>query len=123
MFFMIFTTVLSWLSWMLVIWGIDPSESGVFGFALFYTTLFLSCVGSLTLTGVLFRLAILKRSDVISREVRIAFRHAVLLSIVGITSLILIAQVRFYWSIFFPIILCIIGLEYVFLLGDASRRI
>ncbi len=122
MLFMGFATTLSWFSWIVVVWGIDPVQAGSFSFALFYVTLFLSLIGSFTLAGVVYRILVLRRSDILSREVRISFRHSILLSVVAVVSLALSAQPFFRWSIFIPVLLIVSGVEYVFLLGDASHR-
>src|SRR5437867_2692359 len=90
-------TLLSAFAWTVVVWSTDPYQAGVTGFLMFYFTLFLALVGALTIIGTLYRIVLLKRNDVVSREVKISFRHAVALSVSGVTALLLSAQGRFHW--------------------------
>lgn len=118
-----FATAIAVTGWATVVRNIDPTQSGATGLILFYLTLFTSLVGALTLLGILFRVHVAKRRDVVLREVRVAFRHAILLSTTAVASLALAANRSFrWWSL--PILLLIVGAaEYVFLNRDAARRL
>lgn len=107
---------------MYVIFNINPFESGLIGLFVFYISLYASLVGLLSLAGIIFRVHIRNRLQTAFREVRIAFRHAVLLSGVAVTALIL-SSINWlaWWN--FMILLAVIGLlEYVFLTIQESRR-
>lgn len=123
MIFMLLGTFLSWSAWGLVIWNMDPTEAGIAGFVLFYLTLLMSLVGTMTLLGVVYRVMLLKRHALVMREVRIAFRHAILISLVGIISLILSGLGFLRWWAITAMILLVCGLEYLFLIGEESRRV
>lgn len=93
------------------------------GLFLFYLTLFAALIGTMAVFGVLYRVMILKRKDVVSREVKITFRHSILLSIVGIVSLALSAANRLNPWIVGALFLIVGVVEYGFLLVQESRRV
>ena len=107
---------------MLVVWNIHPLQAGLGGLAIFYLTLCLALMGTLTLFGVLYRVLLSHRKDVIAREVRVAFRHAVFLSLVSTGALVLSGQGGLRWWMIAMMILGISGIEYLFLLREESRR-
>jgi Ca2+/Na+ antiporter len=115
-------TILSVGAWFFVIWTTDPFESGLSGLALFYITLGMSLIGSLTLSGVFYRVGILGRRDVVTREVKTSFRHAIALSLVAMISLMLSAQGQLRWWYILGLIVITTMIEYVFLMKDESRR-
>jgi len=105
-----------------VILNVNPFESGLIGLFVFYISLYASLIGLMSLAGITFRIHIRNRQQTAFREVRIAFRHAVLLSGVAVVALILSSINWLAWWNFF-ILLAIIGvLEYVFLTIQESRR-
>ncbi len=115
-------TVLAWAGWVVVLMNTDPSQAGVSGFALFYLTLFTSLVGVFALLGVGFRVYVAKRKDVVLREVRIALRHAVLLSAASVAALAISAHGWFRWWVLIVLILGVSAAEYLFLLREEPRR-
>lgn len=121
--FMCLATLLSWAGWGLVIWNMDPSQVGIMGFLLFYVTLGMALLGSLTLLGVVYRVVFLQRQTVLIREVRVAFRHGVLVSLLGVGSLALSGVGSFRWWIILLFIGAVSALEYFFLIGEESRRV
>src|SRR5689334_2085133 len=120
--FMTIATILSWGAWVLVLNTTNPQEAGMAGFLVFYVTLLLSLVGTLTLFGTAYRVLFLRREGVMAREVRIAFRHAVLLSIAAVTALVLSAQGWLTWWALLLLLIAMSILEYVFLLREEGRR-
>ncbi len=115
-------TIVALAAWTYIVFFVNPDEAGIAGFVLFYITLFAACIGMLTLAGVLFRVHLRKRQETAFREVRIAFRHATLLSFVAVLCLALSAQgwLNFWWFLFFLVLIG--GLEYAALLIQESRR-
>lgn len=89
---MIGATILAWIAWGVVVTGIDPFEAGVFGVGLFYITLFVAFIGTASLVLAFVRVKVMKRDKVLSREIRTAFRHAILFAIVMVVSLGLSAR-------------------------------
>lgn len=115
-------TLLAWGAWAAVIFQVNPDEAGILGIVLFYLTLAISLVGSFSIMGVAYRVHALKRTHVVSREVRIAFRHAVLLSAVAIASLILSTTSWLRWWTFLILIASVGIIEYIALLIQETRR-
>jgi hypothetical protein len=114
-------TVLAWIGWGIVLFNMSPQEAGFFGFVLFYLTLGVALVGTLALLGSGIRILLLRRHDVPSREIQIAFRHAILFSATTIVSLLLAAHGWFrMWSIAILVLLVSIA-EYVILTGRHGR--
>lgn len=115
-------TVLAWLAWVSVLQNVNPDEAGWLGHAAFYVTLFIALVGLASLLGTIIRVHLLKRSQLVLREVKIAVRHGVLLSLMAVVSLLLSLIGWFtWWS--FALLLAVLGaVEYTSLLVQESKR-
>lgn len=85
-------TVLAWAAWALILLNVNPFETSLAGLALFYVTLAAGIVGAVTLALTFIRVGLLRRAHVPGREIKIAFRHALLFMFVAIFSLILSAH-------------------------------
>ncbi|MFZ2803895.1 MAG: hypothetical protein WA001_01605 [Patescibacteria group bacterium] len=120
--FMTLSTAVAWVAWSIVLFNVNPAETSVFGFILFYVTLVTGMIGSLSLIGVFYRVVLLRRKDVISREVKVSFRHALLLSFVAVSALALSSQGLLHWWVLFVLILVVSLFEYASLLIQQSRR-
>ena len=105
-----------------VMTNVDPYEGTIMDFVLFYLTLGMSLIGLLSFMGSLYRVKVLKRKDVVSREVKIAFRHAILLSFVAVLSLILLTQGLFHIWVLLLLIVVSSGIEFVALKIQQSAR-
>lgn len=114
-------TVLAWFGWAMIILHIAPREASAPGFIMFYLTLGVALVGTLTLVFSIFRVYILRRS-VVEREIRTSFRHAILCSLIVIISLVLSAAGRF--SVWYSFLLLAVAsvVEYLFLQAHYGRR-
>lgn len=119
---MVVGTLVAWLGWGIVLWNVNPKEAGGLGFGLFFLTLLMGLVGAITLFGLLVRLVVMKRHELVIREVKTSFRHAVILSIVSIVSLVFSAQGWLSWWVLIVFIVVAGALEYVSLLIQHSRR-
>lgn len=116
------STLFAWIGWAIVVMNVNPSESGSVGFVLFYITLTTGLIGVLALAGILYRMMILKRRDVVIREVKTSFRHAILLSAIAVSSLAFSASGQLYWWVLLVLIMSASILEYVALIVQQSRR-
>ncbi len=116
------STAMAWIGWAIVLFNINPFETGLPGFAIFYITLCVGMVGILTLAGILYRVRLRKRQTVISREVKISFRHALLLTAVSVIALILSQQGVLHWWVLIVLIAIAAILEYLSLLVQYARR-
>ena len=115
-------TLIAWAAWALVIFNVNPDEAGLSGFLLFYVTLGTGLIGTLSLLGIWYRVILLGRKDVVTREVKASFRHAVLLSFVAGSALALSAKGLLHWWVLFVLIIAASVLEYVSLILQHSRR-
>lgn len=122
-FFMSLATLLSWVAWAIIVWNTNPLETGIGGFVIFYVTLLMGLVGMITLMGLSYRVIVLKRSSVISREVRISFRHGVALAAMAVIALALSAKDLLNWWIMLILVAAVSVLEYIFLIKEESRRL
>lgn len=115
-------TLIAWGGWIAVLLNVNPNEGGYIGFLLFYLTLLIALVGTFSLLGIFFRVYIKKRHHVVIREVHIAFRHAIFMSIMAVTSLALSANGWLQWWVFLLLLAIIALLEYVALIIQEGRR-
>lgn len=115
-------SLLAWGSWFIVIFQVNPDEAGFVGLVLFYLTLLIALVGTFTLFGIFFRAYIKKRHHVLSREVKIAFRHALFLSVMAVACLALSVHSWLRWWVFLLMLGVIAAIEYVVLVIQEGRR-
>lgn len=83
-------TAAAWLAFVVVLVSIDPLRAGWVGLAFFYLTLGLASIGTLSIGGATIRVRA-RPEDMPSRQVARAFRQAVLISILVISSLVLLS--------------------------------
>lgn len=115
---MILTTIVAWISWIVVVHGVDPSRSGMLGFVLFYTTAIFSIFGSIACVGLVFRLWRSKEQPA-SRLVLHSFRQSILLTGVSIGSVLLFSQGWLRWWTALLVVLIATLIEITFV---SSRR-
>lgn len=115
-------SLIAWATWLLVLFTVNPFESGFLGFGMFYIALMVALVGTLSIVGFGIRMLIYKHEAVVLREVTTAFRQACLLSIVLIGSLLLQSKSLLAWWNVLLFILLISILELFFLSSRFSRR-
>lgn len=115
-------SLMAWATWVLVIFTVNPFESGVLGFFMFYVALAVALVGTLSLIGFGVRMLIYKHEAVVLREVTTAFRQACLLALVLIGSLLLQSQSLLAWWNVLLFVLLVSILELFFLSSRLSRR-
>jgi hypothetical protein len=115
-------TVLAGATFALVLFRTEPASAGTFGFILFYCSLFFTVCGILSLGGFLVRI-LLHRTELLSRMVGIAFRQAVLLSVLVVGTLFLRSQHLLSWwnSLFFVVVLSVI--EFLFVSLERPKRV
>ncbi len=113
-------TILCWISWGIILWNIDPSETELGGFILFYLSLFLSLMGTITLGGSLIRLKF-NRNKLILKQAIIAFRQAIWFSLLIIFFLILQSFHLLYWWNIGLFILFLAVLECFFMSLEKSQ--
>jgi len=105
---MITATLLCWVAFCVVLYSINPFETILLGFLLFYISLFLAAVGTLSLLGFTFRY-IFNKNAFITSQVVVSFRQAVLFATLIVISLYLQSQnLITWWNLLILIILLIV---------------
>ena len=119
--FMGMATALAWLGWLVVLFRLNPDEVGWSGIALFFLTLYMGLVGTFATASLSYRVLKLKR-PIVSREMRIAFRHAFLLATGGCLLLFLAAKDILSLGVLALIFVVFGGLEFLALWLDQHQR-
>ncbi len=113
-----FGTALSWAAAALIIFGIDPTETQAVVFAALYFSLLLGLTGLLSIIGFLLRVWLLPK-ELLSRQVLVSFRQAVLLSLLAVIGLILQSRSLLTW---FNASLVVIGMTLIEFLFISARN-
>ncbi|MBI2984752.1 MAG: hypothetical protein HYY50_03960 [Candidatus Kerfeldbacteria bacterium] len=114
-------TIMSWTAWWLVLTTLNPFTNGAVAPALFYLSLWLALLGTITLLGFFVRYW-LDREKVLFRQVEIALREAIILSSGTILALLLQAARLLRWWTAVVLALLVLMVEFFYLATD-SRRI
>jgi len=108
------SAVFCWIIWALVLYLIDPTETGLLGFVFFYLSLFLALAGTLSVVGLLLRMKFGK-GELIFKTVTISFRQATMLAFLVIGGLLLKSKnLLTWWNVLF-LVLALTVLESFFL--------
>lgn len=103
---MLLATILAWFGFFIIINSFDPNQGGLMVFSLFYTTLFLSIFGTLSLLGFLFRNIFNKRKALARVMALESFRQALIFSIILVVAMMMqAARVLTWWNMLLLIIL------------------
>jgi len=105
------TTVICWIIFIYVILSINPDTTNWIGFLLFYSSLFLSIVGTTTIIGFIVRFVAIKQK-LAFHLVKEAFRQSFLFALLIIISLLLLERNLFTWLNLFFLIISLSILEY-----------
>lgn len=90
-------TLLCWVAWFFVVRNTSPVSANLLVFFAFYTSLFLSIVGTFSVAGFLIRRFFSKNDEVVFHHVRQTFRQSMLLAVVSIVMLMLLAHSLLFW--------------------------
>ena len=95
---LIFSTILCWACFGLILFYIDPQESGWTGLSIFYASLFFALTGTLSLIGFYLRVWFSK-NEIVYAHVFPAFRQGMFLSLILVISLVLQAlRILTWWD-------------------------
>ena len=112
---MVALTLICWAIFGYVVFTIDPYQTNIVGFSMFYSTLFIALVGTAAIVGFLVRFVGLKRA-LAFKSVKEAFRQSFLFSLLVVIGLYLLSKDLFTWLNLFYLIGGLSILEF-FLLG------
>ena len=114
-------TLLSWLTWVMVLLRVDPQNGGFVAQALFFVSLWMALVGTGTLLGFGARY-IFEHEPIPFRQMAVAARQALTLSLAVVLMLGLQAgRALSIWTALLVVLLAI-GVEAFFLAGQSRYR-
>ena len=120
--FMTIATTLCWAVWFIVISNINPDQGGMFGYLLFYISLFLSLSGTISIIGFLIRKKIDKKDIVVFHHVRHTFRQGILVSSLMILALFMQQLQMLNWLTGILVIAVFLILESIFFAGRKYKN-
>lgn len=108
-------TALAWGAVGIIIATVDPTDTQLVVFGVFYASLWLALTGTLSIIGFVLRVALLKKQLVVSRHVAVSFRQAVLLALLIVVSLFLQSRSLLTWWNALLIVAALTVLEFFFI--------
>ncbi len=99
-------TLIAFLAWIVVLFNIDPQDAGLFSSSIFYSSLSIASIGTISVIGTMIRMWI--HSDELPvRSVLRSLRQSIWLTLLLIGSLILLAHNLYHWwSVILLILFC-----------------
>ncbi|MEI6288751.1 MAG: hypothetical protein WCP18_04265 [bacterium] len=110
----ILATIIAWGVWVMFLYQIDPTQSGIFDFALFYSSLFISLVGTFFLASFAWR-RIFNKFSLEFRIVGTSFRQAIFLSFLLVGLLFLEHLNLLTWWNIILFVMSVVIVEYLFI--------
>lgn len=110
-------TLACWSAWFVVLFNIDPKQSGFVGLAGFYASLFLAALGTLTVLGFVFRKAF-SHDPIAIHHIGVAVRQGLFLALAGTAALLLLGTGMFTWWAVGLLVAGFTLLEFFFLTRD-----
>ncbi len=102
---MTLATLSAWIAWIFVVNSMDPTQSGLIAFLLFYLTLFMAMLGTSVLFGTLIRIW-MRPNELLYRQTLRSFRQGIMLSGLFFSTLFLISfEVLRWWTILLLLVL------------------
>lgn len=111
---MFLSTIVCWLAFGLILYYVNPYNSGALGLIAFYISLFFASIGTLTLIGFYLRVWFSK-NEILFAHVNPSFRQAILLSIILVGSLVLQAFRLLTWWDGSLFVISIVLVEFYFI--------
>lgn len=111
-------TLFCWLTWLVVLFYINPREAGFVGFTMFYLSLFLALVGTFSLIGFFARVWF-SRETFIFRHLGVATRQSIWFSILLVAGLMLQGGGMLKWWSALLLVIFLVLFEFFFI----SRKV
>jgi hypothetical protein len=99
------------VAWIFVLLQIDPEHTTLIGYFFFYSTLFMSIVGTFSVAGFLVRQLLIKDAAIIFRHVKKTFRQSITIATLSIICLLFLQFNLLKWWNGLLLILLFIILE------------
>ena len=90
-------TLISFGAVLLILTMVNPEQTSMAVFAVFYASVFLAITGAVSIIGFTLRVLLLKKQLFLSKEVAVSFRQAVLVAALMIGVLLLQSHNLFSW--------------------------
>lgn len=119
---MVLGTVISWMSWGLVIFNFDPNQVSFLGLAMFYLSLFLGLAGLIFLFSSWLKSKFFKK-QLLFPKLRTSVRHAVFFSILILGWAFLKSQNLLRWWLMLLFILILTVLEFFFISSQRQKNL
>lgn len=110
-------TVVCWIGWIILIFKVDPTDSGFVEFMVFYFSLFLSLLGSFFLLTFAVR-KLFNKLDMDYKIVAVSFRQSIFFAGLFVLVLFLQSMSLLAWWNLLIIVLALCLLEFFFLSGQ-----
>ncbi|TAK03713.1 hypothetical protein EPO34_00940 [Patescibacteria group bacterium] len=117
---MALASVAAWLSWIIVLVAIDPSQAGTLGFVFFYLTLAAALIGSIATLGAAVRVWA-RREELAARHVSKSLRHGLFVTALVMLSLLLLPKGFLTWWTATLLIIFFSLLELAFVSAQKGR--
>ena len=114
MFFIVLGTIISWVTWGMIVFNSNPEQAGFLVFSLFYLSLFLALSGLIFLVGYWFKKKFFKKQLPFYR-VKSSVRHGVFFAILILSWAILKSHNLSRWWNLALLILILAILEFFFI--------
>ncbi len=118
---MLVATLMSWGAWFLVLFLVAPRDAGMLGMFLFYISLFLGIMGTLSIVGLFVRHMRAKNRFVVEKVID-SFRQAFWFACLVIVSLILQSKGQLTWWNALLLVLIVAVLEFFFISATRGRE-
>lgn len=115
-------TLATWVLVSVIVLSVNPFAAQPAVLAVFYLTLFLALSGTFALIGFVLRLGLLRRDRLVSFQVFVSFRQAVLLAALSILLLFLRSVGRLNWVSLTLSLIGLTALEFLFISVGLKRR-
>ncbi len=115
-------TLLSWSAVGMIVTMTDPTQTQSVVFVILFASLFLALTGTLSISGFLMRVWLLRKQYFISKEVLVSFRQAILLATLLIASLVMQSRTILTWWNAVLMVAALTMLEFFFVTARAKRQ-
>ncbi len=113
--FMSVATLIAWLALALVLFLVDPGASETPGLVIFYVSLFLAILGTISIGGFFLRVKLHQGEVILPREVSGAFRQGFFLSFLFVGALYLQSKDLLVWWNILLLVAAVTILEFIFI--------
>lgn len=114
-------TLIAWLAFALVLFLVDPASAEIAGLIIFYVSLFLAILGTISVLGFFLRVKLHKGEVILPREVAGAFRQGFFLSFLFVSALYLQSKDMLVWWNIVLLVGAVTILEFLFISYRRSR--